>query len=238
MVISVFYFVFLSGIFAIRDITVSGTDVIAVRDVQAVVGEALSGKALLLFPRENFLLFSSAHAAERVRAVFPRAETVSVRKSLLRRAVVVAITERQPAGVACAKTAETCVYFDTNGIVFAVAPTIASASLLRIEENTLEVGQFPQEKYTAELVRFITAAKKHMQEKARATITAFAFMNGYGDVEARTQEGYTIFLSTAQGAEEQAQIFKNIIATEIKDQMPALEYIDLRIENRAYYKLK
>lgn len=238
IVIAVFYFVFFSGIFIIRGIDVIGTDVISVRDVQAVAAEFLSGKTLFVFPHENILLFSSASAAERLREVFPRADAVSVKKNVWRRTAVVTIEERKPAGVVCAQGSDQCVYFDAEGVVFAAAPTIASASLLRIEESNLDTGRFPQEKYAAELVQFITEAKKHMQEKARATITSFAFMNGYGDVEARTQEGYAIFLNTAQGAEEQAQIFKNIIATEIKDQMPALEYIDLRVENRVYYKLK
>jgi len=238
IVIAVFYFIFFSGIFTIRGIDVVGADVISVRDVQAVAAEFLSGKAFFVFPHENILLFSSSAAAERVREVFPRAANVSVEKNIWRRKAVVTIEERNPAGVACVKGSDQCVYFDASGVVFATAPIIASASLLRIEESALDMAQFPQEKYAAELVQFIMTAKKQMQEKAHATIVSFAFINGYGDIEARTQEGFTIFLNTAQGAEEQAQIIKNIIAAEIKDQMPLLEYIDLRVENRAYYKLK
>lgn len=237
-VIAAVYFVFFSGIFDIRGVEVAGVDVISPHDVRIVAADFLSGNTWMIVPHKNMLLFSSERAAEHIQMMFPRAAMVSVEIDLWRRAAVVSISERQPAGVACARGNEQCVYFDERGIVFAHAPTIASATLLRIEENDLEAVQFPQEKYAPELVAFIMTAKKEMQEKARATITSFAFMNGYGDVEARTQEGYVIFLNTARGAGEQAQIVKNLIAAEIKDQLPNVEYIDLRIENRAYYKLR
>lgn len=237
-VFALVYFLFFSGIFDVQGVEIKGVEVIAPNEVQAVVSELFSDTSLFVLPHKNILLFSSSAAAERVRAEFPRVADVTVEKRLWDRTIVTTVAERQPAGVSCVKKTEQCAYFDSFGIVFAAAPTIASASLLRIEEGDLDNVQFPYERYTPELVEFVATAKKQMQEKARATIISFAFMNGYGDVEARTQEGYTIFLNTAQGAEEQAQIFKNIIATEIKDQMPALEYIDLRVENRAYYKLR
>lgn len=238
VVIASVYFLFFSGLFDVRGIEVSGVEVITQSEVQAVVGELFHEASLFVLPHTNMLLFSSPAAADHVRAAFPRIADVSVKKRFWTRVISIAISERHPAGVSCVKATERCVYFDTSGIVFASAPTIASASLLRIEESDLRGSQFPYEQYTQELVEFVATAKKQMQEKAHATIISFSFMNGYGDVEARTQEGYVIFLNTAQGAEEQAQIFKNIIATEIKDKMPALEYIDLRVENRAYYKLR
>lgn len=238
VVIASVYFLFFSGLFDIRGIEVKGAEVIGQNEVQAIVSELFHETSLFVLTHENIFLFSSPAAAERVRTAFPRIADISVTKRFWTRTVSVAISERQPAGVSCVKKTERCVYFDLSGIAFAAAPTIASASLLRIEENDLRGSQFPYEQYTQELVEFVATAKKQMQEKAHATIISFSFMNGYGDVEARTQEGYVIFLNTAQGAEEQAQIFKNIIATEIKDQMPMLEYIDLRVENRAYYKLR
>lgn len=234
--IAVFYFIFFSGIFSIRDIAVEGAEAIEAGDVRTLTAESLAGKSMFVFPHDNIFLFSSRTAAERIRAAFPRIEEVSIKKRLLRREIAAMIRERQPAGVACAD--ERCAYFDARGIVFDQAPVIASASLLRIEDSSIDSAHFPQEKYPSELVEFVIAAKKEMQEKAHATIVSFSFMNGYGDVEARTQEGYTIFLNTGQGAKEQAQIFKNIIASEIKDRISQLEYIDLRVENRAYYKMK
>jgi len=70
------------------------------------------------------------------------------------------------------------------------------------------------------------------------SISYFSFLNDDGDIEAQTDKGFKIIMTANGQAEEQARVIKSVLDNEIKDKISALDYIDLRVENRAYYKLR
>jgi len=238
--IGVFYFLFFSGYCDIRGITVSGTEKIQEEAVRAVVAGMLGERSMLLLSDKNFFVFSTHEAAGALKEKFPAIDSVDVGRKIWGATIAVDIVERQPVGIVCGKKEQdTCMYLDKGGVVFSVAPRIVGASVLRIEEESLgAITGFPVQKYPADAINFITLIKRHVREKAGITVETFVFLNEYGDVEARTVEGFTIWFSMKQDAEYQAQVLKNLLAAEIKEQAPNLEYIDLRVEKRAYYKLK
>ncbi|MEK7493696.1 MAG: hypothetical protein AAB630_00920 [Patescibacteria group bacterium] len=238
--IGVFYFLFFSGYCDIRGITVSGAEKIQEDAVRAVVADMFNERSLVFSSDKNFLIFPTHEAARAIKEKFPAIDSIDVDRKIWGARIAVAIVEREPAGIVCGKKEQdACMYLDKVGVVFAVAPRIVGASVLRVEEESLSaITGFPMQKYSVEAMDFITRVKRDAREKAWITIETFVFLNEYGDVEARTQEGFTIWFSMKQDAELQAQILKNLLVAEIKDQAPNLEYIDLRVENRAYYKLK
>lgn len=238
--IGVFYFLFFSGYFDIRGIAVSGTETLRANEVSAVVAGMFDKQSMFFFSDRNFFLFPTKEAARTVKEKFPVIDSIDVGRTIWGAKIAVNIVEREPVGIVCGKTEQdACMYLDKGGVVFAVAPRIVGASVLRIEEESLSaITGFPAQKYAKDAMDFIASVKRHTREKAGITIETFAFLNEYGDVEARTQGGFTILFSMKQDAELQAQILKNLFAAEIKEQAPNLEYIDLRVENRAYYKLK
>ena len=240
MFIGVFYFLFFSGYCDIRGITVSGAEKIQEDAVRAAIAEMFDERSMFLFSNKNFFLFSTEEAARAVKEKFPGIDSIEVGRKIWGAKLAVVIVEREAAGVVCGeKEQDACMYLDKSGAVFAVAPRIIGASVLRIEEESLSmITGFPAQKYTGDAMDFIARVKRHVREKAGIIIETFVFLNEYGDVETRTQEGFTVLFSMKQDAELQAQILKNLLTQEIKDQAPQLEYIDLRVENRAYYKLK
>lgn len=238
--IGIFYFLFFSGYCDIRGIEVSGTETIQASAVRAVVVDMFDERSVFFLNGRNFFIFPAREASRRVQEKFPVIDGIKVYKKAWEMKVAIDIVERESVGIVCGKKEQNaCMYIDKSGVIFAAAPRIAGASVLRIEEESLiGITGFPIQKYAADAIDFITRVKRHAREKAGITIEAFAFTNEYGDVEARTQEGFTVLFSMKQNTEMQAQILKNLLAVEIKDQASNLEYIDLRVENRAYYKLR
>ena len=238
--IGFFYVLFFSGYCDVRSIAVSGTETIQADAVRAVVAIAFDERSMFIFSNKNFLFFPTHETARMVKEKFPAIDSIDVSRKIWGAKVVVAIVERKPVGILCGKLEQdACMYFDKGGVVFVVAPRIVGASVLRIEEESLgDITGVPAQKYSADAISFVTTAKRQVGEKTGITVETFMFLNEYGDVEARTQEGFLILFSMKQDAELQAQILKNLLAAEIKDQALNLEYIDLRVENRAYYKLK
>lgn len=224
---------FFSGLFDMRTLSVTGTKVLSSQDVQnRVLAYVAEFKA-------NLLWFSSDHTEELLAQAFPRIASVDVSKNIFTRTVAVSVVEREPAGIACEiGDSGRCFSFDRDGVFFAEAPRIEGASLLKVAEQSLADVVLPRHQYSGELVAFMTQIKKEAHDRAGVTLASFSVRSEFGDIEAKAVEGFTVFFTMTQDAAVQTHILKNILVTEIKDQAPQLDYIDLRVENRAYYKLR
>lgn len=233
------YVPFFSGYFNVKNVSVSGTEAIPSESVRKTVTDMLDEPALLILARRSIFLFSTREAEQRLEKEFSRIETVSVSKRPFSREIAVAIVERQSAGIACGKNAgDACFYFDKNGALFAEAPFTVGASLLLVKEDALRPSELPHAQYTKEAVAFMFRIKEYARDFGGVTVESFSFLNHYGDVEALCVEGFKILFSMEQDGTKQAQVLKHLLAEEIKDNIAKLDYIDLRVENRAYYKLK
>jgi len=51
-------------------------------------------------------------------------------------------------------------------------------------------------------------------------------------------DDWKIIFNVSGSAKDQLMVLKQVLEKEVKDQRDNLEYIDLRIDGRAYYKLK
>lgn len=234
------YFVFFSGYFLIQKISFYGGEVITAADAEKAMNLVLDEPVFLTLRRRNVFLFSTAAAERALVDYFPRIAAVRVSRKFFTKEIMVTITERQTAGIACGKKENSsCFYFDDSGVLFADAPVITGASVLVIKDDNLPPpAALPFGQYAKEAIAFIRDAKQATRDSAGVTILSFSFTNEYGDIEAVTLGGYAILFSMERDASSQARIVKNILAVEIKEQAEKLDYIDLRVENRVYYKLR
>ncbi len=231
------YAPFFGGYLDARRVSVSGSEVIAPEAVEKVVSDMLGEPIAFSLQKVNLLLFSPKEAEERILAAFPRLRAADVSRKFLSREIEVRVSEREPAGVACDEQ-RVCFYFDEGGVLFAEAPLITGAAMLTVKETSLAGVSLPQAQYPAEKLAFMTRFKEDARERAGLTIDSFSLTNKFGDMEATVVEGFRILFTTEQDSAKQAQILKNLLAEEIKEQAARLDYIDLRVENRAYYKLE
>ncbi len=237
---ALFYSVFFSGYFAIRHISFFGTEAIAENDARKAMDVIMDESALFWSYKRNIFLFSAASAERVLQKNFPRIETVHIVKKFFQRAITATITERQPAGITCGKTENApCFYFDKNGIVFDSAPIITGATVLLVKDDGLPPpSALPLAHYTKSAIIFMQDAKQAAYDIAGVTIASYSFLNEYGDIEAVTLNGYTILFTMERDFSPQVRVVKNLLTLEIKERVSKLDYIDLRVENRAYYKLK
>lgn len=235
---AIFYFLFFSGYLNIREIVISGIDAPGSDEIRQISSEAVSGKKYFI-PRGNILIFSPGQLTDTIKNQFPILDEVTVEKRLLGK-IIVKVKEREKAGMVCGgpEKAE-CFYFDGQGVVFEESPEIISVSLLLLKDDSVAGISLPSQKYDKKTVEFIRAVKKDFSDKAGVGIEYFYFLNSSGDIAAHSDKNFEIYLASGDHPlEDQARILKSILDGEIKDKISVLDYIDLRVENRAYYKLK
>lgn len=85
---------------------------------------------------------------------------------------------------------------------------------------------------------YLLNIKKQFEVRKIIKIQEINLSESSSTVAALTSEGWRIIFENSSSPEKLALLLFNILDKEIKDQRQNLDYIDLRLENRAYYKLK
>jgi len=81
-----------------------------------------------------------------------------------------------------------------------------------------------------ELVEFILFTRQELPEIIDFEIVSFE------NLIATTNKGYQIYFNPTYSARSQLEALRMVIKKEIKQELDSLEYIDLKIEGRVYYK--
>ena len=86
-------------------------------------------------------------------------------------------------------------------------------------------------------MNFISQTKEFLLSEINLKVVDFDVLSfPADDMKVITSEGWYILFNLQKEAEEQLSALKGVLEEKIKDQRENLEYVDLRIENRVYYK--
>lgn len=233
----------------ISTVAVEGNTVVASADVERAVREALSGKYVFLFPRDNAFIYSDSALEGTLAYQFKNFKTVKVSLSGLT-GLTVSVTEREPKALWCGTTARTpaagCSFVDADGLVYATAPDFSpgayvalygplTATDLADPEMPLGYAYLDRARLTA-LFALITSVNDLV-----APVHTFALEGDRATMTLAT--GATIMLTANQEFGRLPELLVaavNAKKDEGKD-MATLDYLDLRLAETAgkiYFKFK
>src|SRR3989344_3626283 len=267
MICLFFYTLFFSDRFSIKDIKIFGAESISESLLKAEIAGALDMRSFVFLKNTNIFAMPSDFLRDELKVKFPKIKTVLVEKNIFKREVSFVITERKATGITCknddgnprtqraeqspyddnprTQRAEQsphdgpCFYFDSEGVIFNSSPVILGAQVLKIIDDAINTDMIlPNHKYLESQIWLIGFLKNKALAQNNITLRYFSFLNNHGDISAETTQGFKIFFNSQIVPAEQIKVLGGILDKEIKDQTSNLDYIDLRVENRAYYKFK
>lgn len=223
--------------FQVQKIEVSGNSLINGEDLIGGIKAKLEGEYLGLFPKSNIFLIPKSKILAVLPQEFKRIKSITLYKKYFS-AIAVKIEERSNAALYC--ETENCAYADENGFVFEKAPYFSGAVFLKLIDQRMS-GKTVEE-YLG--LNFIDESEfKKILEFAGL---AAKIGNGITEVilkkeniyEFYTKEGWKIILNDKN---EPQSAYLNLITAldaNIKDKRTKLDYIDLRLGNKIYFKYK
>lgn len=132
------------------------------------------------------------------------------------------------------KTQDKTYYIDESGIIF------------ELNQNTDDLGNLPiivdtknaqvdlgKQTLSKEFINFILDTNKYFNTNTGASIKEFRINETTFQVEVVTDQGWRVYFDTTRSISNQLGALKKILA-QYKDQIH--EYVDLRVEGKAYYK--
>lgn len=235
----IFYFFFISSYFSVSKIQINGAESIPLNELGAKVANVLEMNSFIFLKNSNIFILPSNFLTAELLNQFPKIETVTLKKNIFKREISIFVTERKEAGIACKAKESLCFYFDKNGVIFSVSPIILGARVLTIIDKSISQDMMlPKNKYTPKDIEFIDSIKKKTVESGKFAIRSFSFLNDHGDISAETAQEFKIFFNSRLSQDEQIKTLNAVLEKEIKDSITNLEYVDLRVESRVYYKMR
>jgi len=229
------YLLLFSSWAQVRTISVEGAHIISSEEIERVVREEMSEYALGIFPRNTGILFPKEKALASLRSSFPRIKNVYLAE-IFPKEVSVHITEREVEGMWCAQA---CAFFDDTGTIFEHAPKTTRGFLFFQIIDERFSGEMPKlgtEVLDEELLSFLSFLRDSI---ALRELPALRYKIVSDDeLRVEFQGGWEAFFSLVDNPIYQVEVLYGVLTKEIEDDLPFLDYIDLRVKNKVFYSYK
>jgi len=202
----------------------------------------LNGKYLGFILKNNFILISERKIKNHLMEKFKKISEVEVKK-IFPDTAEVKITERKALLLWC--SGGPCYIIDERGRAYSGAdfesPEIKENNLIRLADASAKPVNVGEKVLDEDYINFILELAEEMKKEAPIGISGEyqTACRAAEDVRIKTAAGWDIYFSGQIAAEQSARTLKTFLEKEMKtEDREKLEYIDLRVENKVYYKFK
>ena len=140
--------------------------------------------------------------------------------------------------IVCKDETAECFYIDKQGIAFEQAPQTSGSLVLLIKDYSEREYHLGKEIFEQRIVNFISQVRYGLSSEAGLAILDFNVLSfPPKDLKVMTNEGWYILFDLERDIKSQLLGLKAALEEKIsEEERKNLEYVDLRIENRIYYK--
>lgn len=233
----------------IQTIQIEGNKVLDKEDLEILVKNELAKKYIWLFPKSNIAILPKNKLKKDLMNKFGRIETINFNLNGFN-TLEITITEREALYTWCGETLpeitlpkeeENCNFVDLNGFVFDNAPFFSGNVYFKFY-GTLENSIFKEQNFN-QYVNLI----ENIKSLNLVPIALFEKQDGeteiYLSLNVPIKEAPKIIFNTK---EDYNKVFENLkigietlpLKNDLKDNYLNLSYIDLRFNNKVFYKFK
>ncbi|OGN04752.1 MAG: hypothetical protein A2831_01305 [Candidatus Yanofskybacteria bacterium RIFCSPHIGHO2_01_FULL_44_17] len=233
--VSSIYLLFFSKLLDVRSITIEAAD--EMRAQLNIAAEDWLNKKFGFFPRRSNILFLSGdQLSSTLIDQFPRLESARVVKKIPH-SLEISVEERKSAGIWCLSDGVRCLYFDKNGVAFNETQSSAGYLILNVKDmrsRELKLGDIVADNiWLASIIKARELLTKNDLDIRKFVIPAESFDEFY----AITASGWKIVFSNSTDISKQIDALRIFLEEKPSiNQKANLQYIDLRIQDRIYYK--
>src|SRR3989344_554387 len=236
-ILTAFWLIFLSSFFKIQNINFSDNTVLNHDNMLSIISNiAPFGLG------ENLLVLSKSRLKSELAAAFPSITDIAIEKKLFH-TLTINFDKRIQIGIWCQPAVDhlqgdNCYYFDKNGIAFAKTPETEGSLILTIKDlskNNIVLGDKVLDNIK---INFIIAFNNKISENNKFKILEFKIKPSFSvDLEAITDKNWSIYIDEKQDPVMAVNNLLSILEEAVKN-TGNLEYVDLRIPSRIFYKMK
>ncbi|MDI6778195.1 MAG: FtsQ-type POTRA domain-containing protein [Patescibacteria group bacterium] len=238
------YMLLFSPFLEIESVGVEGNQDIPAEEIIGKVNETLGGKYFNFLSKRNFFLASRRAISEKLKNDFSRLEISSIEKKFPR-AILIRVKERQPEMAWC--SAGVCYLADKDGFIYTGANATdeelnKDRFLIAIDDNARPV-EVRKTIIDPDFIQYMKQADAILVDDLGLQVDGNYHTPALSSQEVVVRinegEGWTLKLSRTIPPEETKKIIQTVFDKELDgEKRKLLDYLDLRIRGKVYYKLK
>lgn len=247
MVGGVLYFLITAPKMALKTRDVATEDPNIDYRVNAAIRDYLDKTIFTYFKKSNYFLFSEKELLASLVEISPKIFSVEVEKKLPNE-LKINISLRKKSGIWCVAEkkekekekekfeyiSKQCFNLDSNGFIYEEGEEIVSSLVLLVKDTVSENLKVGMEISRPEILNFIIRLREEFINRTAITIDYFLIEDpSLDDLIVATSDGYYIKVYSTVDTKKTVLNYKNIME-KLADKK--IEYIDLRIPDRVYYK--
>jgi hypothetical protein len=220
-----------SPLFKIKTVEIYGTKELVPEEIKANI------------EYKNILFITTDGLRQELAKKFPQISHMDIEKNLFKKTIKINLTEREKLGIVCKaeetdnnETVKSCFYIDKEGVMFKNAPQTSGSLVLLIKDFSLEDFFLGKNLFSAKVINSIIDLKENLFSQIKAKSLWFAsFTYPPKEIKVMTTENWYVLFDLDRDIKSQLLLLKTALAEKIQNRS-TLQYVDLRIENRIYYK--
>lgn len=236
------YYLFFSGKFLLRNVSIEGVNTDTENAIRQYFDEFSHTKRFLVFAQNKALLFPADAFTAGVSSAVPKVKNLDIQVELPN-TLIIAAEERKQAGIWCVDLSAVCFFYDDSGVIYEPAPNVARGTLIKIiRDGRTEHAEAGDTVLDNDLLSFIDnliaaldlAYQKpaYIYIKDVEEIRAGFFSAGGG------QAGWEAYFSRSQDLIDSVENLVIVLEKEVGPREEELDYIDLRLLNKIFYKYR
>jgi cell division septal protein FtsQ len=236
------FLLFFSTFLDISQINIQGNHEISNVDISKIVEKSLDGNYLKYLPRKNFFLVGEKNISSAVKNNFNHLEVSSIEKKFPDM-IVVKVVERKAELVWC--SAGVCYFVDNTGLAYEGAAGSeedlrADNFLVVVDDSAIPVA-IGKTKISPDYIGYVEAVNAMMRNDLNIEIVTSFHTPGIAsrEVSAMTGEGWILKISSEYSIDEAKKIIQTLFEKDLNEETRKnLDYLDLRVKGKIYYKTK
>lgn len=226
------YFVFVHNYFEIKNINISGLTTVSENEFRKEISKIFTSRKWVVGKLSNYFLFPQDFAKAAIEGAFPKIGEVVIEK-IYPEIVNISVVERSAIGVWC--RTDNCFYFDKTGVIFEEAPKSFGGLMITVEDRRDREVKSGSKVLEEERIVLFEQAKNLFSKNFPFAPVAF-IVTSKDEIEILTSENWRILLDKKAHLEYQFSNLKYVLDEQIKIRRRELDYVDLRLGNKIYYK--
>jgi len=233
--VAIIYCLFFSNYFNYQSIILNGPSEYKEK-LDVAISQWLNEKHFYISNQTNSFVFPIKILTTTLLQQFPQIETIDAEK-LSPHDFKIYYTAKQPFGVWCLLKQNKCYYFDKNAIIFAQTEASEGFLLTRIDDDRERIVNIGSMIMSNDWMEDIFSTIAILKTKGIIVSRIYISQDSINDIDFITQAGWKILVSTATNVKGQINAMITLYDEKLSlEQKSKLEYIDLRIQDRIYYK--